>query len=84
MPYVFHGGIYPDFQKNAARSEILKIAPPTRLRVPFLGCGVSGSNHYKKKYASAIPTIAVGDKVLQGQKIGRGEENSFSVYSPFS
>ncbi|MCD7831788.1 MAG: RnfABCDGE type electron transport complex subunit C [Firmicutes bacterium] len=84
MPYVFHGGIYPDFQKNAARSEILKIAPPTRLRVPFLGCGVSGSNHYKKKYASAIPTIAVGDKVLQGQKIGRGEENSCSVYSPIA
>ncbi|MCD7776026.1 MAG: RnfABCDGE type electron transport complex subunit C [Firmicutes bacterium] len=85
MPYVFHGGIYPDLHGDTKNTGILEMTPPGTLMVPMLSCGVNAGNHYRRDYEPAKPIVRVGERVLRGQRIADGEKGkSCPVFSPVS
>lgn len=74
--FSFRGGIKPDSHKGESRHAPIRQAPlPERLTVPLA----------QSAGKTARPVVAVGDKVLKGERIGAADDwISASVHAPTS
>ena len=74
MPFKYHGGVHPNYMK-APDVPVISITPPPQVVVPM-------AQHIG---APCKPTVAVGDYVTMGQKIGDNPAPvSAPIHSPVS
>ena len=68
------GGVHAPHRKNTAECETVVMPPPERIVVAM-------SQHIG---APCIPVVKVGDTVKVGQLIGRSEEHTSELQSPWN
>lgn len=74
--FAFPGGIHPSMHKELSTQEPIEVAPcPPRLVLPL----------HQHIGSASVPTVAVGDRVLKGQRIARAEGYvSVALHAPTS